>query len=143
FLFGGPGVSVLLNVGGGQFNPVYLPAPDPIVARLRDVTGDGLPDVLSGSEWNGFVLRANQGGGTFGSPVGWTTLECNEVRTLDAADLDGDLDRDVVLLAQSCGFGATTAYHVFENDGTGAFGLPLQTPTGSMLDFALADFDLD
>ncbi|MEM7308346.1 MAG: VCBS repeat-containing protein [Planctomycetota bacterium] len=140
---GGPGqavLGVLLGAGDGTFaDPTETGLLPGLVRHLAtgDVTGDGIPDVVT-TQSNNFAVRQTAGGGALGAAV-VTTLGPGVAATDFAlGDLDGDgradaaaaiFDRVSVLLAQA--------------DGT--FAAPLAGPPlpGIALAVTLADLDLD
>ena len=72
----------------------------------------------------------NQGGGQFG-PVLPVTQEVDGVETLDAVDLDGDGDLDLISPPST-----TTQVAWYENQGAGVFGQ--QQPLPGVIDGATA-----
>jgi hypothetical protein len=118
------GVLVILNEGGGTFPTAvhYDVGFGPLALAAADLDGDHDLDLAGGSANTLWVLR-NGGGATFeapvfyrgglercvfGGPVGSSPL-------LEAGDLDGDQDLDLV-----------TTGSVLLNDGSGAFAPPMR-----------------
>lgn len=93
------GVSILKNNGDGTFQGEveYGGGTHPYSVFCADLDGDGNVDlVLSGtsSSWGNISTLRNRGGGTF--PIDIEYLAGNGAHFVYCADLDGDLDLDLV-----------------------------------------------
>ena len=97
-----PVVKILKNNGNGTFAPAidYTPTRNFGDMKLRDINGDGFLDLVlapnaSCSPYH-FGTALNLGNGTFAPTVVTEVFSCGD-GTIDAADLDGDGDLDIVL----------------------------------------------
>jgi hypothetical protein len=124
-------IMVLKNNGDGTFVPgasyTYPPPRNFGDIKLRDLNGDGFVDLLLAPDADfppyNFGTALNNGDGTFATVVVHPVGSCGE-GSIDAFDLDGDGDRDVVLTEeQGCGGGAPPRILAFRNDGNQAFAL--------------------
>ncbi len=114
-----------------------------VQAKCRDLNNDGYADLLyiggTGSTGYRFYTALNLGNGTFATPVLHNVGTCAP-EDIDAADMDGDGDLDVVAAA-GCNSGEIA---VCANNGTGTFA---QAVTMSVNDWAgplaLGDFNED
>lgn len=96
------------NTGAGEFDqgPLEPFAAvedfEPAEPGLADLTGDGLPELIlrndTSPKW-GITYRENLGGGSFGPAVVFSAVQGPIVDTA-AADLDGDGDLELALLAR-------------------------------------------
>src|SRR4051812_42223835 len=93
--------------------------------KLRDINGDGFvdlilaPDAIDSPYHFGTAL--NLGNGTFAPTVVTEVFSCGH-GTIDAADLDGDGDLDIVLTEEDGCFGTTDSHiFIFRNDGNQNF----------------------
>ena len=95
-------VKILKNNGNGTFAPAidYTPARNFADMKLRDINGDGFVDLIFAPDANDppyhFGTALNLGNGTFAPTVVTEVFSCGD-GTIDAADLDGDGDLDIVL----------------------------------------------
>tara|TARA_Y100000589_G_scaffold166172_3_gene158166 strand:- start:28385 stop:29752 length:1368 start_codon:yes stop_codon:yes gene_type:complete len=124
---------VLLNDGAGGFlPPLAFEATGGEWNRIviaEDLNGDGFPD-LAISSLQGLVVMLNRG---LGESTFWLGFDVPVLHAsgadphwVDAADLDGDGDPD--LLVADLGLaGEETGFHYFMNDGAGQFseGVPV------------------
>lgn len=122
--------SVLKNNGDGTFAPrvVYSYPGGLAYGRLRDLNGDGRPDLLlaTASPPYNFVTAMNLGGGTFGPYTTWQIHNCGS-GGIEAVDLDGDHDLDVCYLENEACISDPTSgkrLYVSLNQGNGTFGQP-------------------
>ena len=116
---------VLVNDGtGGFLPPLAFEATGGEWNRIviaEDLNGDGFPD-LAISSLQGLVVMLNRGLGesTFWLGFDGPVLHAPGIRWVDAVDLDGDGDPD--LLVADLGLaGEETGFHYFMNDGAGQF----------------------
>jgi hypothetical protein len=131
-------VYVLKNNGNGTFaTAVAYEQPHNFgEVKLRDLNGDGYLDLLLGPDRNAppyhFGTALNNGDGTFAPGVIKPVGAC-QAGSIDAFDLDGDNDLDVVLTEEgSCAGGPGFRIFIFRNDGQANFTFiqPLNPPCG-------------
>ena len=148
--FIGGGVRILRNAGDGTFATADSLEGRIVDARLRDLNGDGLADLLA-AEQTDLVVAFAIGGGLFGDTTHVDLGACNRGMA-DAFDVDGDGDLDAVLgEARGCASNIELPrVLVALNDGTGAFGPPIASAFGARSflpiqggQFAAGDFDED
>ncbi|MGD9789589.1 MAG: FG-GAP-like repeat-containing protein [Phycisphaerales bacterium] len=123
---------VIVHAQGGVFTPQAPVAVAGVLnlgrAVLRDVDLDGTLDILAVATdlggTHGFVLLRGLGGGDFSPAVFHATNDCGAV-DLDAGDLDGDGDGEVVLLEGTpCPGGPDESgrrLFIARNEGDGTF----------------------
>ena len=120
-------VKILKNNGNGTFAPAidYTPTRNFGDMKLRDINGDGFLDLVLApnaccSPYH-FGTAVNLGNGTFAPTVVTEVFSCGD-GTIDAADLDGDGDLDIVLTEEETCFGSTDNHiFIFRNDGNQNF----------------------
>ena len=120
-------VKILKNNGNGTFAPAidYTPTRTFGDMKLRDINGDGFLDLVLApnaccSPYH-FGTAVNLGNGTFAPTVVTEVFSCGD-GTIDAADLDGDGDLDIVLTEEETCFGSTDNHiFIFRNDGNQNF----------------------
>ena len=120
-------VKILKNNGNGTFAPAidYTPTRTFGDMKLRDINGDGFLDLVLApnaccSPYH-FGTALNLGNGTFAPTVVTEVFSCGD-GTIDAADLDGDGDLDIVLTEEETCFGSTDNHiFIFRNDGNQNF----------------------
>jgi hypothetical protein len=145
-------VRILKNNGNGTFAPFtsYFPPRNFADMKLRDLNGDGLPDLLLGPDADHppyhFGTALNSGNGTFAPGVVTLVNSCGE-GSIDAADLDGDGDLDIVLTEEQGCIGSTQQPRIFmyRNDGNQNFVPmnPVFSPFGFPVGIALRDVNND
>ena len=148
-------VKILKNNGNGTFAPAidYSPPRNFADMKLRDINGDGFVDLLFAPDGNfpsfHFGTALNNGNGTFAPTVVTQVFSCGE-GTIDAADLDGDGDRDIVLTEEeTCPSTSLAHIFIFRNDGNQNFvrmpdiELPGRTPHGLALADVTGDGKID
>lgn len=141
----GGSIVVLLNDGQGHFTEtLYLVADVETVyaadMHAGDFDRDSDLDLIVTLDLFFFnTVMTNDGNGAFTAGANLETTDLNVAN--EVADVDGDLDEDIVLI------GLSRTLWVFSNDGTGSFtGSPVQTAPASVHiigRFALADLDGD
>jgi hypothetical protein len=104
-----------------------------------DFNGDGLDDV-AGGDWN-LAVHLSNGDGTFATE----SIDMPQpVRGLDAADVDGDGDLDLVACFLEGWNGEAEVFRVFLNDGAGGMSAGVVQPLGSFPEgIAVGDFNGD
>ncbi len=153
--------AILRNDGAGHFfSRTIISLPEGVASGvLRDLNGDGRPDLLfndaNTAQEVDFFTALNNGDGTFAAPVRWI-LNAGSLAAVDAFDLDGDGDLDVVDLGGVGGAGS--GFFIALNNGNGTFQPPTfynQLPGGpervvagdfnhdGKLDLAMTDYGLD
>ena len=148
-------VKILKNNGNGTFAPAidYMPSRNFADMKLRDINGDNFLDLIFAPDGNfpHFHLgtAVNLGNGTFAPTVVTEVFSCGE-GTIDAADLDGDGDRDIVLTEEeTCPSTSLAHIFVFRNDGNQNFvrmpdiELPGRLPHGLALAEVTGDSNID
>jgi hypothetical protein len=147
-------VKILKNNGNGTFAPAidYSPPRNFADMRLRDINGDGFVDLLFAPDGNfpsfHFGTAVNNGNGTFAPTVVTQVFACGE-GTIDAADLDGDGDRDIVLTEEETCVNQDARIFIFRNDGNQNFVrmpdivLPGRVPAGLALVEVTGDSNID
>src|SRR4029450_2101659 len=122
-------IVVLKNNGDGTFVPgdsyTYPPPRNFGDIKLRDLNGDGFVDLLLAPDDDfppyNFGTAVNNGDGTFASVVIHAVGSCAQA-AIDAFELDGDGDRDVILTEeQGCPGVPQPRIFVFRNDGNMVF----------------------
>ena len=121
-----PVVKILKNNGNGTFAPAidYTPARNFADMKLRDINGDGFVDLIFAPDANyppyHFGTALNLGNGTFAPTVVTDVFSCGD-GSIDAADLDGDGDLDIVLTEEETCPGVDPHIFIFRNDGNQNF----------------------
>jgi FG-GAP-like repeat len=152
-LTSGGDIRIFRNQGTGSFAPnqVYSPGTNPLDIKLRDLNGDGFLDLLFNEEsppyrWGSAL---NDGHGSFQPAAIWPVPTCGYFlfAEIDAFDLDGDDDLDVVQIEMlGCPSIPTSSRRVFinENLGDGTFQLVnVMVINPSPRSVAAADFNHD
>ncbi len=144
-------IVVLKNDGDGTFVPVasyvYPRAMNFAQIKLRDLNGDGFVDLLLAPDgafppYN-FGTAFNNGDGTLAPVVVHPVNSCGE-GSIDAFDLDGDADRDVVLTEEEGCVGLPEPrIYVFRNDGSQVFALAVVVLTGGHFARGIEGADLN
>lgn len=133
------------TTGSGEFAPARVVTEDLLGVRsvyATDLDGDGDTDLLSASEWrDGITWYENtDGNGTFstGTVIG---VEEDRVRSVSAADLDGDGDDDVLVAAW--GLDRVAWYENVDGNGTFLLGGRITSHTEGIDAISAADIDGD
>jgi len=149
-----PVVKILKNNGNGTFGPAidYTPARNFADMKLRDINGDGFVDLVFAPDGNfppyHFGTALNLGNGLFAPTIVTEVFSCGE-GTIDAADLDGDGDLDIVLTEEETCPGVEPHIFIFRNDGNQNFTrmtdiiLPGRLPHGLTLADVTGDGNID
>ena len=149
-----PVVKILKNNGNGTFAPAidYTPTRNFADMKLRDINGDGFVDLIFAPDANDppyhFGTALNLGNGTFAPTVVTEVFSCGD-GTIDAADLDGDGDLDIVLTEEEGCPGIDPHIFIFRNDGNQNFVrmpdivLPGMLPHGLALADVTGDGNID
>ncbi len=144
-------ISVLKNNGNGTFaakTDFLTPNNPPSVVSGGDYDGDGDFDVAAVSQGiiptnpgNSFAVLKNRGDGSFEAGTEFLTAPVGIPFGIEAANLDGDGDIDLVVANQ----GSTPVATVHLNNGTGSFPSPVPTSDwyfgSSPRSVAIADLD--
>ena len=115
----GSNVSVFLGGGDGTFTalPTFYSGYKPALLVARDLTRDGIPDLVVYNTGEGTIMTYRGiGDGTFALA---STLTGISTRAMDVADCDGDENPDLVL-----GAGSSSAVAIRPGYGNGMFGAP-------------------
>ena len=126
--------------GDGTFGEpaTYGTNPDPVYVRAADLTGNGIPDLISANHSNSVTVLLGRGDGTFGEPVSYSTGE-GELTTLSVAvaDFTGNGIPD---LATANFTGDSVS--LLPGLGEGVFDDPIQIPVGrGPISITTADFN--
>lgn len=112
-------ITLFLNQGNGSFAPrvPFLAGDEPEQIEVRDLNGDGRPEILALNHFSGdlTVLR-NLGGGAFSEGVRFPIARRGGI-SMSLADLDGDGDLDV----PSVHMGTGRTLVILENISGGSF----------------------
>lgn len=131
------GISVRRNNGEGTFAEaeLYEEATYAQFVRLRDINGNGLPDIIWIDSNSRLNTRLNQGDGTFGPRNGSHTISSGDYLDLWDVDDDGDLDAVV---------GSFFSVAILMNNGNGTFATPIfHDIDGGTESIGMGDFDED
>lgn len=147
--------AILRNRGDGRFEDItdaVLPGVEVLarVIKARDVTGDGITDLLLGTTYQTqSQLYRGLGEGAFEDGTGLLPELPLSVGDLEVGDVDGDLDIDIVLADWGPGSPMGNAggpVHLWRNTGEGwaddAAAMP-GVPVGFSWDLELVDVDGD
>ncbi len=107
------------NQGGGSFSERKVVSAGslsgPAAVNAADLNGDGAPDIIAFSKMDGrLVWYPNSGAGSFGAEQAVDAVRHDLADNVEAADLDGDGDLDLLLSSKGVKW--------YENtDGAGSF----------------------
>jgi hypothetical protein len=144
-------IVVLKNNGDGTFvqgdSYTYPPPRNFGDIKLRDLNGDGFVDMLLAPDDDfppyNFGTAVNNGDGTFAPVVVQPVGSCGQ-GSIEAFDLDGDGDRDVVLTEeQGCPSVPQPRIFVFRNDGNMVFSLAATLASSAGFPRGMAGPDLN
>ncbi|KOO29948.1 cytadherence high molecular weight protein 2 [Chrysochromulina tobinii] len=133
--------SRLLRKTGNSYLSTMLPGNVAVTSSIAaaDVDGDGDLDVLLGNADSPSRVLLNAGDGTFPTSItlpGSTNTYSIAAADMDAADVDGDGDLDVLLGNEG------SPNQVLRNDGGGTF-VSIELPGGSTKTYSIAAADVD
>ena len=131
-------IHVLKNGGDGAFSPPdRIPATGAFFMTAADVTGDGVPDLVTTHANDDRVsLFPNRGDGTFGDPI---VSEVGDAPSSAAAgDLDGDGDLDLAVTIRSSG-----TVTILRHNGDGTFAVAGTFQVSSSISSLVKAADLD
>ncbi|HVE58271.1 MAG TPA: VCBS repeat-containing protein, partial [Pyrinomonadaceae bacterium] len=138
-------VKILKNNGNGTFAPAanYTTPRNFGDLKLRDINGDGFVDLIFAPDGNypsyHIATALNNGNGTFAPTVVRELFACGG-GTIDASDLDGDGDRDIVFVEEESCQNIAARIFVFRNDGNQNFAsVTVLNPPGLPHDLAVSD----
>lgn len=136
-----------INDGQGNFIERRDTAFDGIIASsmaFSDVDGDNDPDLfIMGEDDRGLAAEfyTNDGMGNFTKRMDSTTLVAVSGGSIAFADVDGDIDEDLLIVGSDSS-GARTS-HLYLNDGMGNFTEKTGTPFEGVLASSVAFSDVD
>lgn len=142
------GLQVLSNDGNGRFSELQSFSSDFYDSALGDVNGDGIEDLVTATNPDGFsyVLeyRLGLGDGSFSDAsvqIGDVVGSGSSAQNLKLVDSEGDGDLDI-LFARS---NISTELYTVENEGEGSFADAIDTGINlnSFNSFELSDFNED
>lgn len=140
----GARVAVLLATGGANFAAAayYNVGSRPIYVSVADLDGDDDLDLAASVQGNGgsIAVLANNGSGAFSTLATLNVPDNEGGNEVEAVDVDGDTDADLVLIQQSYKRIAT-----YLNDGSGVFATPIvsQGPADNHVAMTTGDYDND
>ncbi|MCA9759084.1 MAG: VCBS repeat-containing protein, partial [Candidatus Eisenbacteria bacterium] len=127
---GQSGIALAQNDGSGGFLPaIRYPAANPSDIRLGDVDGDSDLDAIVTNQSACVSVHLNRGGGDFSIPPVHPAGYLGN-RNMDAGDIDGDGDDDIVVIGGLGGYGGWI--EVVRNNGDGTLAPPVTYPTGQV-----------
>lgn len=143
-----PTAKLYTNNGSGTFTEVAGTVFDGVGESslvFSDVDGDGDSDVLiAGLASTGRItkLYTNNGSGVFAEVAG-TTFDGISGGSIDAADIDGDGDSDILIAGQNGNATGDRISNLYINDGAGVFSELSNTIEGVNAFAAFSDVDGD
>ena len=141
----GNDIQVWLGNGDGTFqNPITIAVgAGPTDLAIGDFNGDGIPDiaVVNDTYPSTISILLGKGNGTFQASVN-RSVTGNAIRSLAAADFNGDGKLDLAVTSQVVGL--PTGLYVTLGNGDGTFQVPPDYPVGQNPDFvAIGDVNGD
>jgi hypothetical protein len=143
-------IAALINEGSGTFianDPTMVVGAVFTGHTMGDLDGDGDPDIVTiiRSNPNVYLLHwfANEGAGTFAPEVLIDPVAPERLFKPGLADMDGDGDLDIVGMREMVD-DFTDRVTLYLNDGSGAFGPPIEQPITEHFEHLVpADIDGD
>ncbi len=115
--------------------------------EVEDMDGDGDKDIVSASiSDDDFVFWENDGSENFTrNTITYTSSQLSNPSYFAIADLDGDMDKDMAVVASALDFGNPVGIFWLRNEGSGSFSSPIEIESGLELtqQVRAEDFDGD
>lgn len=136
-----------LNDGTGLLTETprdFVPDSINYFSALKDLNGDGFPDMVCLKRNGGSQVFFNDGTGNFSLSTN-VPLKLFGNGSMAFADVDGDLDTDVLIVGEdaSNGFGTALIAELYLNDGSGNFSEVPNTPFVAVEECQVVFADVD